>query len=83
MSLVVNYTDDKADCRSVGRNGMSKCKGINVFAWQSVLSLVPINSRDQYTNCEIQIPLADLPEVIKVMQTVANEYRLLSCQEET
>ncbi len=81
MSMVVNYTDDKADCCAVGRNGVSKCRGISVFAWQSVLSLVPVNTRKGYTNCEIQIPLVDLPEVIRVMQAAANEYQQLSCQE--
>jgi hypothetical protein len=57
---------------AVGRNGMSTCIGVDVFASQenSSLELSPVNSRNQITNCRIAIPINAIPEIINALNDI-------------
>jgi hypothetical protein len=54
--------------QAIGRNGRSKCKGINLLRIDGVVHMVPVNSRDEDTHCDIQIPAESIKDLIVALQ---------------
>ncbi len=54
----------------VGRNGVSKCTGIEVSKNPSLefVALRPINSKNTTGNCNITIPVENVPALIEALQ---------------
>jgi len=53
---------------AIGRNGRSKCKGINLVRIDGVVHMAPVNSRDEDTNCDIQVPVESIKDFIIALQ---------------
>lgn len=69
----------KETCSVLGRHGFSKQKGLDVSVDARineqnerflVTHFAPINSQGTITQCWMQIPVEDLPELIKVLQEI-------------
>lgn len=63
--------------RFLGRNGYFKCIGINTCRIDlddgSHVMISPITSRRLIGRCKIDIPVEDIPEVIKQLQEEADK----------
>ena len=46
-----------------GRNGMSKCHGVELLKFDNRILITPINSKGKLTRCVIQIPESAIPEI--------------------
>jgi len=67
----------KNQCIAIGRNGISKQTGIDIYPGQrlnannesfELIQLVPVNSYGQLTNAMVQIDMDSVPELIKQLQ---------------
>lgn len=56
----------------IGRNGFGKQIGLEVLGMSNTkeakVSLSPVNSKGDIANCIIDIPVADIPAVIKALR---------------
>ncbi|WP_216726106.1 hypothetical protein [Hymenobacter siberiensis] len=66
---------------SVGRNGAIKTTGVFVSAVnfapdpnRHVMSLSPCTSRGYMANCDIDVPMADVPDFIQALQDMLANY---------
>ncbi len=57
-----------------GRNGTGFCTGIEVFDYDSVVSLTPFTSKDRLARCEIAVPVSALPELITALDNVRRQH---------
>lgn len=57
-----------------GRNGMSKCEGLELLAMSDFVLLSPLNSRGTTSACFIEIPPERLGEFIEALQKMQKEY---------
>ena len=52
----------------LGRNGYGLCTGLDVFAFDQVVELRPITSRNRIGRAEICVPVAAIPAVIALLR---------------
>lgn len=73
----------KNKCTAQGRNGVSICTGITIYPTHridennvvfNVIDLSPINSRNEMTNCWIELEMDKVPDIIKGLQYFYDEY---------
>lgn len=55
-----------------GRNGFSQCRGVclDLVANDTEVMIQPINSKGEVTQCQIPIPVKDIPAVIRALQAL-------------
>lgn len=64
----------------VGRNGMGNQNGLEVELHEEVagepwrVTLEPVNSKGNVANCKLEIPVADLDEVIRGLRELQAQY---------
>jgi len=56
----------------LGRNGMFTSTGLDILESNNIVYLWPITSKKDTARCEIQIPVEDLPQLIKELQDIAD-----------
>ena len=66
---------------SVGRNGAIKTTGVFISAVnfgpdpnRHVMSLSPCTSRGDMANCDIDVPMADVPDFVQALQDMLTAY---------
>lgn len=65
---------------SQGRNGAVKTTAVNVsvldfgFRAQHTMLIEPYTSRGSIANCNIEVPIDDMPALIQTMQDMYNNY---------
>ena len=57
----------------LGRNGYGLCTGLDVFAFDRVLEIWPITSKNQIGRAEICMPVAAIPAVIALLRRIARQ----------
>lgn len=62
----------------LGRNGYFKCQGVGVelmapFKGQKIVDIVPITSRGEPGRCAIEVPIEDVPTLIKELQQMVED----------
>lgn len=58
-----------------GRNGTGRQKGIDVELFKSVVFVRPVNSKGDTANCEIQVPVEDLDELILGLMQLSQQHK--------
>jgi hypothetical protein len=67
------------ETRFQGRNGYFRCKGLavgrapTVTSGGEVIFCEPVTSRGEVGNCQIQVPVEAVPELIGVLRELQNE----------
>jgi hypothetical protein len=68
----IKYT---SQVTALGRNGHSKQVGLNLIRYHytnpslsSVVQLSPINTKGGVTQCYLEVPMNDIPELIKQLE---------------
>jgi len=61
----------------IGRNGFGKQSGIEILPVgiptpEQVITISPITGKGNIANCSLDIPIADIPEVINALLAAAN-----------
>lgn len=64
----------------IGRNGHGKCTGVELMKLTTGPSVIisPITSRGETANCEIAVPVEDIPALIHHMQDIIADYYIVS-----
>lgn len=67
------------ETNAVGRNGVSRCKGVEITEYHASsrgtarnIWIEPVNSRGKTTNCRIKIPVENVREVIQALAELCN-----------
>ena len=58
---------------ALGRNGRSYCIGVKIYVSSVRTVIVPINSKNQETKCEIEVPTQKIEEVIQAIKELTEE----------
>jgi hypothetical protein len=53
---------------AIGRNGIMKCKGVAINAYERHLTVMPITSKGVAGNCLIDIPREDVEQFISILR---------------
>jgi len=71
----IMFDTSKVTGNAIGRNGVSKCCGLDIYNClnEELVEFAPINSRGHITNCRIDIPRNNLPEIIAELTRIAKE----------
>lgn len=53
-----------------GRNGTGACTGLDLFLHRGIVDLQPYTSREMLGNCNIEIPVSALPQIISTLKRI-------------
>ena len=73
--MIIKYQASKFDLSYVGRNGRGIQKGIELLAvgepsLDQVVMVSPINSKDMVAHCSVDVPVKDIPELVKQLNLI-------------
>ncbi len=63
FNRVLNYS-------TIGRNGVSKSKGLSIYENAGLIEFIPINSKGNETRCQIEIPKENIDDLIEILKTL-------------
>lgn len=69
----INFKNNDIECRSLGRNGYIKTKGIAYTHNGDIVTIEPIRANGQVGRCSIQIPFEDLLDFVKTIAPDADQ----------
>ena len=72
---VTKFFNSDTSVDALGRNGIMRCIGINLFSWgtKDAISIQPVNSRQSVGRCWIDIPLDFVDEFIEQIKRVQED----------
>lgn len=57
----------------LGRNGTFKATGLEIREFNRIINLSPITSQHKLASCFVQIPIEDIPTIIKALTRFLEE----------
>ena len=70
LSFNLNDVKFTSETYYIGRNGKGRQLGLGFTTGSDAVILKPINSRGNLANCQINIPMEDIPKVIETLQAL-------------
>jgi hypothetical protein len=64
MNAVVRWPADER-LFFLGRNGIGKCTGLDIFEFEGVLELRPVTSKNQIGRAQLNLPVTAVPRLVK------------------
>ncbi len=69
MITAIRWQADEA-LHFLGRNGIGKCTGLQIFHFDEFVELQPFTSKDILGRCHVRLPVAAIPKMIELLASI-------------